>query len=246
MNIVADLHTHTMVSHHAYSTMRENIILAGQKGLKLIATTDHAYGSPDSANNWHFGSMWVCPRIMEGVYHLRGAEANIMKMDGSIDLNDRDEAGVDLLIASLHGYVIRPVNPDAHTACYEAILKKPYVDIIGHPADPGFLFDEERIVRRCAETGKMIEINAHAMLKSPPTVEINRRLLRLCKKHDAVISVGSDAHVCYEIGNFDFVKQMLEEEDFPEELVFNSRLDRIIDYINAKPNVKDKLPKFED
>ena len=246
MKLIADLHTHTMVSHHAYSTLRENCILAAQKGLQLIATTDHAYGAPDSANNWHFGSMWIVPRFIEGVYHLRGAEANIMQMDGTMDLVERDRRFVDILIASIHGYVVRPVDADAHTFAYETVLDDPYVDILGHPADTGFPFDEEKIVKKCAATGKMIEINDHAMRKSPATYEINRRLLRLCKKHDAMISVGSDAHVCYEVGMFDTVRKLLEEEDFPEELVFNASLDCIIDRVNAKENIRDKIVRQED
>ncbi len=242
MKLIADLHTHTMVSHHAYSTLRENCILAKEKGLSVIATTDHAYGAPDSANDWHFGSMWIVPRVVEGVYHLRGAEANIMKMDGTIDLYENDQKFVDILIASLHSYCIRPTNSDEHTQAYDGVCRNPYVDIIGHPASMSFPFDEEFVVRRCAETGKMLELNPHAMLMQPKTIEINRRLLRLCKKHGAMVSIGSDAHVCYEVANkFAETAQLLEEENFPEELVFNASVERILSRVNAKPTVKDKF-----
>ena len=41
MKIIADTHTHTLMSTHAYSTIIENIAEAKKKGLKFIAITDH-------------------------------------------------------------------------------------------------------------------------------------------------------------------------------------------------------------
>ena len=39
-NIIADLHTHSLASTHAYSTIREMVDSAAEKGLKAIAITD--------------------------------------------------------------------------------------------------------------------------------------------------------------------------------------------------------------
>ena len=46
MNIVLDTHTHTLASGHAYNTMTEIIDAAVQKGLKLLAITEHAPAMP--------------------------------------------------------------------------------------------------------------------------------------------------------------------------------------------------------
>ncbi|WP_442903545.1 PHP domain-containing protein [Gilliamella sp. Pra-s54] len=43
-----DLHVHTMSSAHAYSSVYENIMIAKQKKLKLIAITDHGPKLDDS------------------------------------------------------------------------------------------------------------------------------------------------------------------------------------------------------
>ena len=43
MKLEADLHTHTLASD-GYSTVREMAECAGQKGLKVIAITDHGLG----------------------------------------------------------------------------------------------------------------------------------------------------------------------------------------------------------
>ena len=46
-DILADLHTHTLFSKHAYSTVKENLEAARNKGLSYIAITDHYFGNGD-------------------------------------------------------------------------------------------------------------------------------------------------------------------------------------------------------
>lgn len=41
---VFDLHTHTMASGHAYSTLLENLTEAKHKGLLAMGTSDHSPG----------------------------------------------------------------------------------------------------------------------------------------------------------------------------------------------------------
>ena len=43
MKLIADLHTHTLFSTHAYSSPEEMIRRAGEMGLYAIALTDHGY-----------------------------------------------------------------------------------------------------------------------------------------------------------------------------------------------------------
>ena len=57
MKIQADLHTHTIASTHAYSTISENCIWAEKYGLKAVAMTDHAMKMPDSPHVWHFENL---------------------------------------------------------------------------------------------------------------------------------------------------------------------------------------------
>jgi len=46
MKLLMDLHTHTIASGHAYSTLKENIDEAKNKGLKILGTSDHSYAMP--------------------------------------------------------------------------------------------------------------------------------------------------------------------------------------------------------
>ena len=52
-DIIADLHTHSIFSKHAYSTIQENIAAAEKMNLKYLAITDHIYndGTPLDIKN---------------------------------------------------------------------------------------------------------------------------------------------------------------------------------------------------
>ena len=47
-DILADMHTHTIASGHAYSTVKENIDAAKAAGLKYLAITDHYFCNGDT------------------------------------------------------------------------------------------------------------------------------------------------------------------------------------------------------
>ena len=41
MQLRCDVHTHTLYSRHAYSTILENVHAAKEAGLELLGSTDH-------------------------------------------------------------------------------------------------------------------------------------------------------------------------------------------------------------
>lgn len=46
MNIELDVHTHTVASGHAFSTLQEMAQAAADKGLKLLGITEHSPAFP--------------------------------------------------------------------------------------------------------------------------------------------------------------------------------------------------------
>lgn len=54
--------------------------------------------------------------------------------------------------------------------------------------------------------------------------------LELCKKYGVRIIMGTDSHICYDIGIFTHVEQLIEEINFPKELVINYWEDQIIEF----------------
>ena len=88
MKIIADLHTHTNISEHAFSTLEENCIAANKAGLQAVGITNHGPALEDGASHWHFKSLGKNnPGKMHGVYLISGIELNIMQ-DGKVDLEE--------------------------------------------------------------------------------------------------------------------------------------------------------------
>ena len=65
MNIVADLHTHTLACGHAYSTLTEVIQEASDKGLKAVGLTEHGPGYPGSVKWAYFNTYRDIPRTFK-------------------------------------------------------------------------------------------------------------------------------------------------------------------------------------
>ena len=59
-------------------------------------------------------------------------------------------------------------------------------------------------------------------------------MLEYCMKYGAPIVLGSDAHTQEDVGNHKFVQILLEELDFPEELIVNRSVKEYQKYINRK------------
>ena len=48
MQMIADLHTHTLCATHAYNTFNEMAVAAKEIGYCALAVTDHAPAMPDA------------------------------------------------------------------------------------------------------------------------------------------------------------------------------------------------------
>lgn len=84
---ISDLHTHTLASTHAYSTISENAFQAKERGILYLAMTDHGPAMEDAPHRWHFANLKAIPEFLCGVKILKGVEANILP-GGRLDLED--------------------------------------------------------------------------------------------------------------------------------------------------------------
>jgi len=81
-----DLHTHTVASGHAYNTRNEMIAAAVEKGLEILAITEHAPAMPGSCQQIYFSNYKVLPRRHGDLTVLYGTELNILDYVGHVDL----------------------------------------------------------------------------------------------------------------------------------------------------------------
>lgn len=234
MKCIIDLHTHALASGHAYSTVKENIEYAKINGLKYYGLSDHGRTMPGGPPLVYFQNLKVFPKEVDGIRILKGMEANIIDYDGNIDVEfDRFLKGLDYLIASLHTVCLEPGTKEENTRATLNAMDHDLVKIIGHPDDGRFPLDYEAIVKKAKEKNILLEVNNSSLNPEsfrPNARENYRELLDLCKKYRVRIILGSDAHICYQVGVFDDAEQLLEELDFPKELVINYYEDEIIEF----------------
>ncbi len=219
--VVADLHCHTIASTHAYSTVTELARAALQQGLLAIACTDHGPAAPDSPHIWHFGNLDILPPSIEGVRVLHGMEANVTDFDGHLDLPENRFFTLDIVIASMHLGVLGAGQMDACTAAYLALAENPEVDIIGHSGTPAFRYDYETVIPAFGRCGKVVEINETTFRARSSSLDNCRKIAELCKKHGVRVVLDSDAHYHDQVGRLPRCLALLQEIDFPPELVIN-------------------------
>ncbi len=234
MKFIADMHTHTIASTHAFSTISENASAAEKAGIKFLGMTDHGINMPDAPHVWHFYSMNNLPRVLSNVYIFRGMEADIISyQDGSIDIRPEDSElyqRLDWIVVSYHRPCLRPSSKKEHTAGYLGALKNKKVLVVGHSESQDFDYDFDEETRVCADYDKLVEINA-ARLRGFEAQERYKYILDSCVKNKCRIIVNSDAHFHSKIGDFSHVSAYLENLGFPEELVVNADEERFINYI---------------
>ncbi len=102
MKIELDVHTHTIASGHAFSTLQEMAQAAADKGLKVLGITEHSPGVPGTCHPIYFRNLHVVPRRMYGVELLLGAEINILDGKGNLDLDEDYMKMLDIRIAGIH------------------------------------------------------------------------------------------------------------------------------------------------
>ena len=238
MKYVLDTHTHTVVSGHAYNTINEMMQAAADRGLELLGITEHAMAMPGACHEFYFQNYSVVPRMEDGLHIMMGAELNIMDEFGTVDLPLPVLKTLDLAIASIHGPCYgESKSRELNTQAYLNVMKNPYIHIIGHPDDGRFPVDYEKLVRGARETGTLLELNNSSLRPGGfrmNTKENAREMLELCKKEGVYITTGSDAHIDADAGEFGCVEALLQETDFPEELIATTSYEKFHNLIKRK------------
>lgn len=235
MQIKVDTHTHTIASGHAYNTIQEMSLTAAEKGLEALAITEHAPQMPGSCCLYYFQNYSFFPRQRYGIPLLLGSELNIMDSQGTVDLPTSTLKTLDITIASIHPPCYgESLGRDLNTAAYVNAMKKDYIDIIGHPDDGRFPADYEMLAKTAKETGTLIEINNSSLRPGgyrTNTQENALEILKYCKKYGTMVTLGSDAHVDVDIANTEYSAKVIKEADFPEELIANTSLEKLLRHL---------------
>jgi len=234
MKYTIDLHTHTIASGHAYSTLIENAKMAFNKGMTIMGVSDHAPKMPGSVTSLYFNNLRVLPEYIEGVRVLKGVELNVLNERGEVDLTLEDMSTLDYGIASLHSPCYDNLGEKGNTLALINAMKNEKVKIIGHPDDSRLPLDLELLVKEAKIHDVLLEVNNSSL--SPNSFRKNGRenylkMLKYCIQHSVPILVGSDAHFASYIGEFSEVILLLESIEFPEELIVNTSESKLFKYL---------------
>lgn len=232
----ADLHVHSSFTIDAFNTAYEMVGEARAKGIKMIAICDHSPAddvTPDIPGHHtieHYCSTRRKRIKVEEVDLIWGIEVEIIDEKGRLDPKVTKEVlgKQDLVIASFHGMkYLKPgiVKKEANPAKAMIVaMENPLIDVIAHP----FLFTTDQEIKKI--------VNAAVVQKVP--LELNNSYLvpprdyqkyqakatlmaRLLREKGGKIFVGSDAHIAWELGGDEGIKEVLRQTDFDTKNIVN-------------------------
>lgn len=235
MRNVLDSHAHTIASGHAYNTIYEMAQAASDRGLELLALTEHSMMMPGTCHEFYFQNLKVLPRQMFGIEVLFGTEVNIMDYDGKLDMRQGLLERMDVVVASMHIPCIAPGTEAENTRAYVKAIENPAVNIIGHPDDGRYPVNYEELVAAAKEHHVLLELNNSSLnpvgsRKDP--IPNDTKMLELCRRYEAPIIINSDCHCAADVGNHQYADELLAQIDFPEHLIVNRSVEEYKKYIN--------------
>ena len=241
-DIYADLHTHTIFSQHAYSTVKENIEGAKKQGLKFVAITDHYFGNGDELdkkneiNRIKYLGERVNP-CEEDIFVVHSAEFNL----GQDVFTFEKLKGLEWKPIGLHNWFVDTPNlttddifnlfVEAHKKGHNAFV---HIERELHKINHGrYAYEElidclKRIVDYAKENDIWLEVNESSIITNDGGA--TQRLydwLKYAKKNGNKIYLGTDAHYCGEVGVFNNVLYMLNDLQYPKELILNCDLNKL-------------------
>lgn len=245
MHLLADYHTHTNYGHGS-GRIKENIQRAVDLGLEEIAITEHG---PASRSLVRLGVkdalelLEIKKRLTEynreftDINVLAGVEANIINLEGELDVPDFVLEQLDIVLAGLHLW-IKPKNWLAgkklvfdnligyklgltsrkkiryhNTQALINAIQRYDIDIITHP---GFQLDIDTVelAKVCEKHNTYLEINnSHQQI----TVDF----INVAAKTGVEFVVNSDAHDSQLVGEVDSALKLLTKADIDLNRVVN-------------------------
>ncbi len=238
MRVIADFHTHTIASGHAFNTVEELVQAARKRGIKYLAITDHGPKMPGGPHEYYFYNMKVLPERMHGVRLLKGIEANIISSKGELDLDEYQLRILDLVIASSHE-IVTPENLGIvkNTKMLLKVLENKYVDVLGHLENPKFPVNIPQVVGAAKEASKIVEINnASFTVARKGSYEACVAIMKEIKQNKMLTMINSDAHIGQMLGEISTAWKVAEEVGIKREQVINFSKELTEKFIANKKN----------
>lgn len=233
-----DLHTHTLASGHAMNTAYEMIQVARDKGLELLALTDHGPKTVGGPVEGYFFIAAQFPRRFVELEVLMGCEVNIMDSEGRLDLPERYLKMLDIVIAGLHreaGWV--ETSKEKNTKAIIEAMKNPYVDVISHPYSPLYKVDMRKLVEASYEYGVPLEVNClHLSYYERRGIDVKdvRDMIQLVRDNHGKLVISSDAHMASMIGDDSIIDRLNLRKLLSNEIIVNNSREAVQKFLKGK------------
>ena len=231
--LVADLHMHTLMSGHAFGTIREMAMGAAERNLQLIGITEHGPGLPGACDPIYYLNFRAAPRKLYNVEILYGCEVNICT-GGTLSLGRRYLDALDYAIAGIHGFCYENEGAVKNTDSVIKCMADPKVRFISHPDDSRYPLDYRALVEGAKEYGVALEVNNSSLSPisfRPGCLENYRCMLPLCMEYGVPVIVDSDAHDPGAVGDFSLAINVLEDVGFDQDLILNTDVQKVKQFL---------------
>lgn len=230
---VADVHMHSVMSGHAFGTIRELAAEAAVRGLKLIGVTEHGPGIPGTVDPIYFRNLADAPRLLYGVEMLYGSEVNVLS-GGKLSLDRRHLNCLDYAAAGIHRQCYEDEGRVKNTDNVIRCMEDPKVRFISHPDDGNFPLDYTALVQGAKEYGVALEVNNSSLKKPtmrPGCVENYEVMIPLCVEYAVPLIINTDAHDPSAVGDFSYARELLERMNVPDALIVNNDLEKLKSFL---------------
>ena len=244
-----DYHTHTKYSD-GFTRVEDNLIAATNMGMKTIGFSDHGFGNPKFASLTREKAEIQRIEIdsfREKYKHLnilQAIEADLVSVDGDLDMRDEDYENFDYVIVGVHRFA---KTPNFHS--WKSLYKRAFFPFLPKPSEKElientntwikmieknkiailahfnsiFYANAKEVAECCASNNVLFEINSKHLNELRPVFE---EVLQT----DVKLIASSDGHRMKEVSNFDKIREFLKEypeavprivNTYDKEIVFN-------------------------
>jgi len=224
---------HTLVSGHAYGTIREMVQSAKERGLQLIGISEHAPGIPGTVNPFYYLNLQVIPHFINGIEVIHGCEINVLN-SGKLSLEQKYIDRLDYAIIGIHQQCYEDEGKEKNTKNIIECMKNDKVHFVSHPDDDHTPLDYKMLVKAAKQYQIALEVNNSSLVKKEKRLncyENYKTMLSLCEQYQVPIIVSSDAHDPSWVGEFELAYQLLEQLNFDENLILNNDIEKLKQFI---------------
>lgn len=247
-DIIADMHTHTVASLHAYSTLEELMHYAELAGMRYIGITDHYFHNGDDLINKNEVSRIKymelnVNKVSENIKVISSAEFNFLQdkeyqkklsmlkwrpiglhksFAPGLKMLNYDELFEDFKNAAEWNTAFNHIERELDKLCYGK-----FTDSLPDEAKK-FL---EKVVLLAGEKNIFLEINEHSLESDRGYDKIVRYWMDIAVENGNRFCLGTDAHFCRETGLFEKSIALLNSYGIDKSRVLNCDEDEVKKYL---------------